>query len=308
LTASDIPAGENQLRGVMLVLFATFSFALSDILAKHLMSSFPVPVVMGARYVISATLLFVFLYPRLGARLWKTERTLLVIVRGALLSAASLTMGIALSLMPVGEVVAIMYLSPFAVMIIAIPLLGERVPLAGWIGAIIAFLGVLLIIRPGSGLNSFGVIMALVNAAIATAYHLTSRVLVRTETTVAMLFYTSLVGVMVFAVLAAGSITAVSISPIDGAMMLALGILATLGHYFFTAAYRHAPASVLAPMNYVHLVWAAGLSTLIFGHIPDIITFAGMVLVAGAGLAIAVRAHLGMRRTASKMPLTPPEA
>ena len=77
---------------------------------------------------------------------------MLVFLRGLCLALASLTMGLALRLMPVGETVAIVYLSPFAVMLLAIPLLGERVGPLGWTCAAVGFLGVLLIVRPGGGL------------------------------------------------------------------------------------------------------------------------------------------------------------
>lgn len=60
-------------------------------------------------------------------------------------------MGLALKRMPVGETVAIIYLSPFAVVLLAAWLLGEKPVLASWIGALVGFAGVLLIVRPGAG-------------------------------------------------------------------------------------------------------------------------------------------------------------
>ena len=71
-------------------------------------------------------------------------------------------------------------------------------------------------------------------------------------------------------------------------MMLLLGALATLGHFLFTAAYREAPASLLAPVGYLHLVWAGGLGLLIFGHVPDGWGLAGMALVCASGVAVAL--------------------
>ena len=68
-------------------------------------------------------------------------------------------------------------------------------------------------------------------------------------------------------------------------MMALLGALATLGHFLFTAAYREAPASLL---NYLHLFWAGGLGWLIFGHLPDGWSLAGMALVCASGVVVAV--------------------
>lgn len=64
----------------------------------------------------------------------------------------------------------------------------------------------------------------------------------------------------------------------------------TTGHYLFAAAYREAPASLIAPVNYMHLVWAAVLGWLVFAHVPNAISLIGMGLICVAGAAIAMRA------------------
>ena len=194
---------------------------------------------------------------------------------------------VALRLMPVGETIAIIYLAPFAVMLLAIPFLGERVGPVGWIGATLGFAGVLLIVRPGGGLDPLGVTFALINAGLATAYHLLTRLLARSETTVALLYNTAIVGSVFFCLLALGDIGALNMGLVDFALMALLGVLATLGHFLFTAAYREAPASLLAPINYLHLVWAGGLGLLVFGHMPDTVSLAGMALVCVAGAVVA---------------------
>ena len=145
---------------------------------------------------------------------------------------------------------AIVYLAPLAVMLLAGPFLGERVRLAGWLGAITGFTGVLLIVRPGSGLDPVGVLCATVNAGVATAYHLLTRLLSRTEQTIPLLFHTAWVGTFVFCVLAIPHFGQVfAATPADTGLMVLLGTLMTVGHFLFTAAYRMAPASLLAPVN-----------------------------------------------------------
>lgn len=297
MTATAIQAGAgmqqpNALKGVLLVCAAVFLFALADVVTKHLTMRYPVSVVVAVRYLVNLALLLAILWPKHRSNLWKTERTGAVLLRGVCLAAASLTMGIALRLMPVGETVAIVYLSPFAVMLLAVPLLGERVSLAGWIGAIFGFFGVLLIVRPGSGLDPVGVAFALLNAGCATAYHLSTRFLARTETTIALLFHTTLVGAIIFCVLAAGSLDGFAPTPTDMGLMVVLGALAAAGHFLFTASYREAPASFLAPVNYLHLVWAGVLGFVFFGHVPDTWGAIGMATVALAGMTVALRAHL----------------
>lgn len=290
--AATIPTAQARpLVGVALVATAVFAFALSDVVTKDLTQRYPVPVIAAIRYLVSVGLLLVLLFPRHGRRLWQTQRTGLVILRGAVLAMATLTMGLALRLMPVGETIAILYLSPFAVMLLAVPLLGEKVGPAAWIGAVVGFSGVLLILRPGGGLDPVGVAWALTNAGLATTYHLMTRHLARTETTVALLFWVTLVGAVYFTVTTLPSLD-MPVPPLfDLGLMVLLGALATVGHFLFTAAYREAPASMLAPVNYLHLVWAAGLGWLVFGHLPDAISLTGMALICLSGVAVALRAQ-----------------
>jgi drug/metabolite transporter (DMT)-like permease len=297
MTITSTPiATQRPLKGILLVVLATLVFAMADVLTKHLASLYAIALVVAGRYLVNLGLLAAFLGPAQGKRLWRTNRTVLVVGRGLALAAASLTMGLALRLMPVGETVAIIYIAPFLVLALSQPLLGEKAARADWIGAAFGFAGVLMIVRPGSGLDPLGVALALVNAGCATAYHLLTRILTRTETNSALMFHTALTGAVVFCALLAwsgssGSGIGTLPGPIDIALIAALGLLATLGHYLFTAAYREAPATQLAPINYLHLVWAGLFGWLFFAHVPDLVTLAGMALVAGAGAAVALRAR-----------------
>jgi drug/metabolite transporter (DMT)-like permease len=290
----------RPLLGVLLVVLATLTFGLADTATKHLAMLYPVPVVLAVRYLVNVLLLAAIYWPSQRSRLWQSQRTVLVLLRGLCLAAASLTMGWALQLMPVGETVAIIYLSPFAVMLLASPLLGEKVSTVGWAGAAFGFVGVLLIARPGGNLDPTGVFFALLNAGLATAYHLLTRLLSRTETMASMLFHTAWVGAAIFCALAIPELGGFAPSAVDVGLMLVLGGLATAGHFLFTAAYREAPASLLAPVNYLHLVWADGLGWLVFGHLPDGWALAGMALVAGAGAAVALNSHLEQRKAKSR--------
>ena len=291
MSAAVLPA--KPLIGIALVAFATLSFAACDVLTKDLAARHPVVVIAAIRYGINVTLLSIVLGPSLGRGLWRVQRHGLVILRALCLVVATLTIGEALRYMPVGETVAIVYLAPFLVLILSMPLLGEQVTWAGWMAAGLGFLGVLLIAQPGSGLSQWGVFLALINACFGAAYHLLTRFLTRTETTTPMLYVVGLAGLLVFGILAIPHLGKLSVGRWD---MLLLGVLATLGHFLFTAAYRFAPAAVLAPVNYLHLVWAGGLGWLVFEHIPATGAFTGMALVCGAGITAASMAWFGRAR------------
>ena len=280
----------NPLKGVALVVAATFIFAVGDTLGKHLSMLYAATMVLSARYLINLILVLVTMWPRHRSAVWATQRTGLVILRGLLLAVATVTMLLALRVMPVAETVAIIYITPVLLMLASGPVLGEKVSVLGWVCVALGFAGVLLIARPGSGLDSWGVLLCLLNAVLGTGYHLLTRVLTRTETTMSLLFHTALVG----SVLSIGATLAIGAEPMptlpDIGLILAYGTCATLGHLLLTTAYREAPASTLAPVNYTHIAFATLLGWLVFQQLPDALGFTGMALIAAAGLMAAWQA------------------
>lgn len=289
LTAAARP--QSALKGVALVSVAVFVFAAGDALSKVLVQTWAVPMVLAVRYALNAALLLAVFAPRQRGALFRVRRPFLVGLRAAVMLASSVFFGLALQRMPVGETVAIVYLAPFLVMILSVPLLGERVGGRGWVAAAGGFLGVLLVTQPGTGgagldgtgLDGAGVVFALLSALTTVAYHLLTRRLVDTETTAAMLVWTALAGTVVFGATLPWTLGGPMPDLHHLLAFAGLGLAATLGHFLFTAAYREAPASYLAPFNYLHIVWAAGFGWIIFGHAPTWVTTAGMALVVLAG-------------------------
>ncbi len=284
------PRTERALRGVALAVGAIFLFALADTVGKHLAMLYAVTLVLAVRYTINLALITVIMWPRHGAALWHANRPALMILRGLCLALASISLLLALRVMPVGEAIAIIYISPFAVVLLADRLLGEKVSMIGWLGAIGGFIGILLIIRPGSGLDPWGVALTLLNAACATCYILLTRILTRTEATMSMLFHTALVGAVIFSLLAVFSLDGRVPVLRDAGLMLALGALAAAGHLMFTSAYREASASLLAPVTYMQIVFAAILGWVVFDHVPDGWALTGMSMIILSGVLVAVRA------------------
>ena len=280
----------NPLKGVALVILAVLLFAMADTIGKHLAMLYPVTMVLAVRYAVNLGLISAVMLPRHGRALWRTNRTGLVVLRGACLAAGSVSMLMALQVMPLAETVAIIYITPLLVMIAGASFLRETVNGLGWVAAAIGFTGVLLIVRPGSGLDGLGVALSLFNVFCATGYHLLTRILTRTETTMALIFHTAMVGAVAFFALMLILGTETLPTAVDFAAMLALGALATAGHLVFTLAYREAPASTLAPVNYMHIAFATVLGWLVFQQLPDALGFTGMALIAAAGLLSAWRA------------------
>ncbi|MBL1421872.1 MAG: DMT family transporter [Alphaproteobacteria bacterium] len=278
----------SNTNGIIFVIAATFFFALGDVATKYLATRYPVEVILAVRYVLNFGLIFVFFYPRMKSRIWAINRRWLVFSRGLCLAMASLTLALALRVMPVGETIAIIYLAPFLVMLLSPSLLGEKVHKGVWIWAIAGFIGVIIILRPGAGLDPIGIALALANAGLGTVYHLLTRLLSRTENSVPLLFHSAWVGSVIFVLWSMPLLPTLHIEMVDLWVMLGLGATYSIGHYLFTVAYRVAPPAILAPINYVHLIWAGGLSFFVFGNLPGIIGLIGIGLVGFSGVAIAI--------------------
>lgn len=289
----------RPLLAVLLVAAATLLFACNDTANKLLVTEYNVPLVVAIRYIVHSILMIALLGPTRGRELVETRRTGLTIVRALCLVVATLFVGLALQRMPVAETTSIIYLSPIIVVLLARPLLGETIGPIGWIAAVAGFAGVLLIVRPGGGLDPIGVGFVLCNVVVTVGYYLLSRILARTERTIALLFYSALAGAICFGIALPWTLYGDAPSLLQIGLFLSLGFSAGLGHYFFTAANRFAPASVLAPINYLHLLWAGLLGWLVFGHVPETLTIIGMIIVCAAGVLVALRSVWGNRNANS---------
>lgn len=295
-------APAHPTRGVLLVTLGVFIFACMDCTTKYLVSTYEVPMVVAIRYIVNCLLMVLLLAPSQGRKLVQTQRTGLVLARALCLAATSLVLGIAIQRMPLAEMTSIVFLSPIMVMLLSGPILGERVGLAGWTAAFLGFIGILLIARPGAGLDPLGTALALVGVLLTACYQLLSRFLARTDHPVPMLFYTAMVGSLIFGAYLPWSWGGPTPTALQALLFFCVGAMGGLGHYLFTVAHRHAPTSVLAPIMYMQLVWAGLLGWGFFGHVPENLTILGMGIVAVSGIAVALKSR-GIRQEAMAEPV-----
>jgi drug/metabolite transporter (DMT)-like permease len=283
---------QHPFKGVMLAASALLLFAGMDSCTKYLTTHYEVPIVVAMRYLVHLALMLVILAPRHPQALVKIQRKKLVLLRAASLALLSLFMALALQRMPVAETTAITFTAPLMVALLARPILNERIGIIGWVAVLMGFGGMLLIVRPGSGLDAVGVVFAFLAAIIGTTYQLLSRVLASTEKASAMLFYAALIGSIVYGLAFPFFWENKTPTTLEVGLFFFMGAAGGFGHYLFTLAYQHAPASLLAPVTYLQLIWALLLGWLLFNSIPDSTSLLGMSIVAVSGLMIAFKSRL----------------
>jgi len=277
-----------MLKAVLMLLGAVTLFVLLDASATHLGKTYPVPMLVWARYTVHCLLMVIFLAPSMRLRLISTTRPRRQVLRALCLLGTTFFGMAAFIRMPLAETTAIIFLSPLIVTVLAGPVLGERIGALRWAAAIGGFIGVLLIARPGSGLSPEGIVFALGAAVMYAAYQIQTRQLSSTENPVTMLFYTALIGSIAMSLALPWIWDGPLPGWIDGLLIVCLGALGGVGHYLLIRAFREAPASVLSPILYAQLVIATLVGALLFGHIPDLPALVGILIIASAGAAIAL--------------------
>lgn len=278
----------HPLRGIALFILCLLLFACLDTTTKYLSTSYHAPVIVAMRYVVNMALMLVVLAPRHGREMITIGQKRWVFVRALALCVASISMALAVQRMPVAETSAILFFAPVVVILAAGPLLGETVGASAYAAGALGFAGVLLIVRPGGGLDPAGMVFAGMAMLANVTYQLLSRKLMLTERTLALLFYTTLVGTLVFGAIFPWYLNDHAPTPFELLLFVSLGIYGGVGHFLFTAAYRDTPASLLAPLNYVQLLFVGLLGWLVFGHIPDPLSLVGMTIIAASGVVAAL--------------------
>lgn len=285
---------QSALRGIVYLMGTILMFGLLEATAKYVSASYPVTQVVWARLVFQALFFLPFVAVMGFPAIVRTKRPVLQLVRSGLMACSTVTMFTTLSFIPLADANAIVYLSPVLVTALSVPLLGERVGIYRWSAVIVAFLGVVVIMRPGLGIVHWGASLALITALAYAFYQIVTRTLRATDSPLTTMFYTPLVGVVVMsAVVPFNWVT----PDLEGWLLMALtGIFGGLGHFGLIKALQHAEASTLQPYNYLHILWAAVLGYFVFGDFPDLWTCIGAVLVLGSGLFIFHREAVRGRR------------
>ncbi|MFP4275377.1 MAG: DMT family transporter [Paracoccaceae bacterium] len=205
-------------------------------------------------------------------------------LRGLLLAAGVTSILTALRSAPVADVYAAFFIGPIVSYALSAALLGERVTSARTALVLLGFAGVLLVVRPGFDAAP-GIGFAVLAGLCYGAYLTSSRWLSTLARPRALLISQLVIGALLLTPLG------LSASPsLSAAIALPMGLSALcsmLGNLLLLVAYAAAPATRLAPLVYFQLPAAVALGWMVFGDLPDAITWTGMALVLGAGLGSA---------------------
>ncbi|MCK0137616.1 DMT family transporter [Aliiroseovarius sp. F47248L] len=290
------PAVQRPLFGILWMLAAGLFFVLMNALVKHVGQGLPSAQAAFLRFAFG----LVFVLPALGQvrrvrfsrKIWR-----LFALRGLVHSGAVLCWFYAMTQITVAEVVAMNYLNPIYVMLGAALFLGETFSTRRMIAVAFAFLGVLIILRPG--LRELGpghLSMVFTAIFLGASYLIAKRLSQETSAAVvvAMMSITVTIGLtpVAWVVWVVPTITQLG-------WLVLVAFFATAGHYAMTRAFAEAPVSVTQPVTFVQIIWAAAMGAWLFAEPVDI------WVVAGAGVIIGAVSYITWREAMLNRRITP---
>jgi drug/metabolite transporter (DMT)-like permease len=295
---------ENKALALLLLASTTLLFATGDMIAKLAVSSLHPIQILFVRCVIVAGLTAPYVFWRLGSAGFRTDHPGLQAFRGLAVLGSSFLFVSGLSHLPLADASAINFVWPLLITVFSVLLLGEKVGIRRWAATLIGFLGMLLIIRPGTGAFQMAALYPLGAALLWSLASVATRSVSahdRAETTIV---WTSLV------MLAGASLVApffwVAPTPREWLLMLGIGLISIAGHSILVFAYERATASFLAPFAYMQLVWATALGYLVFATLPDRWIAAGSALIVLSGIYTAHRERVRAKEARERATSQPP--
>ena len=288
--------GTDTGRGIALMCLTMLLFAFQDTLSKRLVAEYSVFFVTAVRYGFMAVVA-VALAARESGGLRATVRTRRApaqIVRGLLLALQICIVVSSFVLLGIIETHAILAATPLMIVALSGPVLGERV---GWrrrVAIGIGFVGVLVILDPGSGVVSPWALVSVGACAVFTAYSLLTRSVARDDGPATSFFWTAAVGLVVLAPVGVWFSEPMGLE--DAAVMALLCVTAGTGHFLLIRTYAIAEANVVQPFSYLQLVFATVLAVAFFGERPEGHVVAGAAVVVAAGVFTLVRTGRKARR------------
>ncbi len=290
MTHPSTPARET-LSGIGYMVLGIGSFSAMDAIGKWLVRDHSIFEILAVRSTLVALLLLA-VAPAFGGRgALRSSQPWAHLTRSLCGVGAFLFFFASVRYLPLADAVAVAFGGPFIVTALSVPLLKESVDGRRWAAIMVGFVGMLLIVQPTS--DSFRPAALLVIAS-SFAYAL-MMIMTRwmhqrsgnTEKTFTFVFYTFVVqaaaGWLGVAVLGRG------VSTSDLGLIVAMGLLALLGHIGLTLGFQRAPVSVVAPFEYTALVWATILGFTVFGDFPGAMVWVGVAIIVGAGLYTIAR-------------------
>ena len=277
---------DRPLHGIALNLSAGVIFCAADTIAKKLAGEVAIVQITWTRYVVFAALAFL-LTTRLRGASFHVRAPGLQIARGLCLVCSSLLFVLGIREVGLAEATTIGFIGPILVTFLSIPLLGEKVDTRRWCALAAGMLGVLVVLRPGTGTFHPEGLYRVASALFWSIGVILTRRMTATERAETTMFWSAVTGLVVLSAI----IPFHYVRPTGTQLLLSIaqGVLSSLGQWMVILSLRFTPVSTLAPYSYMSLLWMSIAGFLAFGVLPDQWTLVGAGVIVASGMYTANR-------------------
>lgn len=286
----------SGLAGIPYMIGAGMLFIALDTTAKYLSATYPVPMIVWARYVghlLICVLLMAWTAERRAE--FRSVRPLAQAVRSALLLGSTAFFFVALSVIPLADATTIIFATPLIVLAFSHFALGEKVGPRRWLAVVVGMVGVGIVLRPGFGFQ-WAYLYVLASCVFYGAYQVLTRRLTASEPTMTTFFHTALAATLIASLAVPFYWKTPDLAAV--ALMALTGVCGGVGHLLVIKAFTKSEASLVSPFSYANILWATFAGWLVFNTLPDGYTLLGAAIIVAAGLYIVHRERVVRRRAA----------
>lgn len=296
----------NPARGILYLCLGVLVFSLQDAIVKQVSGGYALTQVVFIRSCVSVPILLWLVQREEGWRAIFASRLGALSVRGVIMLGAYTAYYMAFPALPLADAVALYFTVPLFVTALAGPILGERSGWRVWAAVLLGFVGVMVMLQPGTGLFEPAALLSLLSAALYGSAMLMARRFGTSLSAAVMAFFQNVffflgsgAAALLFMWLDVAQSTHPSVSFLvrpwvsvtfnDALLMVVTGVVSAVGTVLLTNAYRVARASTVTPFEYTGILWAPLWGFLFFSEVPRATTVAGAAVIVVAGL-LALRA------------------
>ena len=289
MAESGTPSRTSRpLLGVLFMCTACALFPIMNGLVKLLAATYEPQQIVWFRIVSHLVLVALVFMPRMGLGLLRTRRIGTQFVSSVMMLLSTLFFFSAVKSIPVAEAISVTFVAPLAVVLLAWPLLAERITVFRMAAVVVGFIGVLIVIRPGSAVFQWQSLLLLCSAVCYAMYQILIRRLAGIDAPATSIFYSVLLGAIIMSIWLP-FVWKVPQNATDWALLVSLGAFGALGHFCVAKAMTYASANFVAPFNYTQMIGSVIVGYLMFAEVPDFYTWLGTAVIVGAGLMVGLQ-------------------
>jgi len=297
----------SNLIGAAFALAAVMCFSINDVGIKFLSGDYALHQIVLIRTLVAITIFCVLIMPfNGGLGVLRTRRPGAHLLRGICVVLANTFLFLGLSAMPIADAVAVFFISPLVITVFSVIFLGESVGPRRWGAIVVGFLGVMIIVKPGTSAFQVASLFPMVAAVLYAVMHMVARKVGSTESAPTMAIYIMLTFLVASTIMGlttgdgdyahydhpSASFLLRAWGPVDPAdwpLLILLGVSGLFGGLFISQAYRLSEAAFAAPFEYVAMPMAIMWGVTVFGTWPDRSAWIGIALIIGSGLYLLWR-------------------